>query len=184
MRLSGLLTALWATSSVQRACDAVDASEVAFFVLSTTSPTATCPFNRTQCEARPLEDTFVHYNARAVGSMRTWMRAFPHSFVIMPDNARSHAFIARRGCERTVRRPAAAAAAGGADEANDEDRDVAIVEANCDGRPILLTSHPRFNCSDHYRGDGPCCKANFAFWYLLEVHYITLHTRESRSKRE
>ena len=43
-------------------------------------------------------------------------------------------------------------------------RQVRIVEANCDGRPVLLTSHPRMNCSDHYRGAGPCCKANFAFW--------------------
>lgn len=69
----------------------------------------------------------------------------------MPDNSISQAFVARPVCNTTVRH------LGG----------IAITEANCDGRPILLTSHPQFNCSDDYRGEGPCCKANFAFWYML-----------------
>jgi hypothetical protein len=34
---------------------------------------------------------------------------------------------------------------------------------------VLLTAYSQLNCTDEYHGDGPCCKANFALWYMLTV---------------
>ena len=65
----------------------VSGGEVAFFVLTGTS-----------------KGTFYHYDSRAVESMRTWARAFPLTWFVLPDNAISQAFVSRPQYGRRRRR--------------------------------------------------------------------------------
>ena len=119
----------------------VNHSQVAFFLLSTTS-----------------KGSFYHDNTRAIPAMQSWARHFPHVWFVFPDNAVSQRFVS--GCAQTTRTPVAESER--VVVVGNTTKEVRIVEADCgDGRPLLLTSHPRFNCSDHHWGQGPCCKANF-----------------------
>ena len=93
-----------AAAALLAAARGVDFDEVAFFVLSTTSAATPCALDRLACAARPLAATFAHYNSRAVESMRTWARAFPLTWFVLPDNAISQAFVSRPQYGRRRRR--------------------------------------------------------------------------------
>jgi hypothetical protein len=92
---------------------------------------------------------WYNWYTRIVPSFRTWASAYTNVFVVMPNNEAMYLFLQEHQCVNKTNN----------------------IEFHCpewgahEGPTILVTE--TWDCNDNYHGDGPCCKANFAFWSVV-----------------
>ena len=124
-------------------------NKVATFIMGTASP----------------KSPWFNWYTRIVPSFRTWGPAFQYLFVVLPSNPGTKAFLKSQGCSPVPLGKSPNSAAW----THEYTCQAYAYENETHEVRIVLTETSNFDCTDEYHGDGPCCKANFALWYMLTV---------------
>jgi len=124
-------------------------SKVATFIMGTASP----------------KTPWFNWYTRIVPSFRTWGPAFEYLFVVLPSNSATKAFLKKEGCSLVHVEPSPNTASW----PHEYTCQAYAYENQPHAARIVLTETSNLDCTDEYHGDGPCCKANFALWYMLTV---------------
>jgi hypothetical protein len=111
------------------------------------------------------KNPWFNWYTRIVPTLRTWASAFQYLFVVLPNTPETVAFLTKHGCS-PVHVEGPHNNTGWAHEYACQA--YAYAHQSHEAR-VVLTATPKFDCTDEYHGDGPCCKANFALWYMLTV---------------